>query len=114
MLDGRVLGASQVEYKPFGKLPPKRELTGLPNGSGGVWLSTGLPNGERFDLLDACGNLWQLVGIREWLRGFQAPLGRQFMFGLSFSASRCEDCRTSARFLQNRLETQCRLLIFRV
>ena len=25
-LDGRVLGASQVEYKPFGKLPLKREL----------------------------------------------------------------------------------------
>ena len=25
MLDGRVLGASQVEYKPFGKLPLKRE-----------------------------------------------------------------------------------------
>ena len=26
MLDGRVLGASQVEYKPFGKPPLKREL----------------------------------------------------------------------------------------
>ena len=26
MLDGRVLGASQVEYKPFGKLPLKREI----------------------------------------------------------------------------------------
>ena len=26
MLDGQVLGASQVEYKPFGKLPLKREL----------------------------------------------------------------------------------------
>ena len=26
MLDGQVLGASQVEYKPFGKPPPKREL----------------------------------------------------------------------------------------
>ena len=26
MLDGRVLGASQVKYKPFGKLPLKREL----------------------------------------------------------------------------------------
>ena len=26
MLDGRVLGASQVEYKPFGKLPLKREV----------------------------------------------------------------------------------------
>ena len=25
MLDGRVLGASQVEYKPFVKLPLKRE-----------------------------------------------------------------------------------------
>ena len=25
MLDGRVLGVSQVEYKPFGKLPLKRE-----------------------------------------------------------------------------------------
>ena len=25
MLDGRVLGASQVEYKPFGKRPLKRE-----------------------------------------------------------------------------------------
>ena len=25
MLDGRVLGASQVEYKPFGKPPVKRE-----------------------------------------------------------------------------------------
>ena len=25
MLDGRVLGASQVEYKPFGKPPLKRE-----------------------------------------------------------------------------------------
>ena len=25
MLDGQVLGASQVEYKPFGKLPLKRE-----------------------------------------------------------------------------------------
>ena len=29
MLDGRVLGASQVEYKPFGKLPLKRELAQL-------------------------------------------------------------------------------------
>ena len=29
MLDGRVLGASQVEYKPFGKPPLKRE-TGRP------------------------------------------------------------------------------------
>ena len=28
MLDGRVLGASQVEYKPFGKLPVKREWLG--------------------------------------------------------------------------------------
>ena len=28
MLDGRVLGASQVEYKPFGKPPLKRELSG--------------------------------------------------------------------------------------
>ena len=27
MLDGRVLGASQVEYKPFGKPPPKREAS---------------------------------------------------------------------------------------
>ena len=26
MLDGRVLGASQVEYKPFGKPPLKREI----------------------------------------------------------------------------------------
>ena len=26
MLDGRVLGASQVAYKPFGKLPLKREV----------------------------------------------------------------------------------------
>ena len=26
MLDGRVLGASQVEYKPFGKPPLKREF----------------------------------------------------------------------------------------
>ena len=26
MLDGRVLGASQVEYKPFGKPPLKREV----------------------------------------------------------------------------------------
>ena len=26
MLDGRVLEASQVEYKPFGKPPLKREL----------------------------------------------------------------------------------------
>ena len=25
MLDGRVLGASQVEYKPFGKPPLQRE-----------------------------------------------------------------------------------------
>ena len=25
MLDGRVLGASQVEYKPFGKPPLKRD-----------------------------------------------------------------------------------------
>ena len=29
MLDGRVLGASQVEYKPFGKPPLKRERRGL-------------------------------------------------------------------------------------
>ena len=28
MLDGRVLGASQVEYKPFGKPPLKRESFG--------------------------------------------------------------------------------------
>ena len=28
MLDGRVLGASQVEYKPFGKPPLKREPEG--------------------------------------------------------------------------------------
>ena len=34
MLDGRVLGASQVEYKPFGKLPLKREVGEL--GSRGV------------------------------------------------------------------------------
>ena len=26
MLDGRVLGASQVEYKPFGRPPLKREI----------------------------------------------------------------------------------------
>ena len=26
MLDGQVLGASQVEYKPFGKPPLKREV----------------------------------------------------------------------------------------
>ena len=31
MLDGRVLGASQVEYKPFGKLPLKREVKVLVN-----------------------------------------------------------------------------------
>ena len=29
MLDGRVLGASQVEYKPFGKLPLQREVPGM-------------------------------------------------------------------------------------
>ena len=29
MLDGRVLGASQVEYKAFGKLPLKREIPGM-------------------------------------------------------------------------------------
>ena len=29
MLDGRVLGASQVEYKPFGKFPLKREAYAL-------------------------------------------------------------------------------------
>ena len=29
MLDGRVLGASQVEYKPFGKPPLKREIPGM-------------------------------------------------------------------------------------
>ena len=29
MLDGRVLGASQVEYKPFGKPPRKRETPGM-------------------------------------------------------------------------------------
>ena len=45
---------------------------------------------------------------REWLRGSQAPLGRQFMFGLSFSASRCQVRRTSARFLQDRLESVSR------
>ena len=28
MLDGRVLGASQVEYKPFGKPPLKERDTG--------------------------------------------------------------------------------------
>ena len=28
MLDGRVLGASQVEYEPFGKPPLQRELGG--------------------------------------------------------------------------------------
>ena len=28
MLDGRVLEASQVEYKPFGKPPLKREVAG--------------------------------------------------------------------------------------
>ena len=28
MLDGRALGASQVEYKPFGKPPLKRERAG--------------------------------------------------------------------------------------
>ena len=26
MLDGRVLGASQVEYRPFGKPPLQREM----------------------------------------------------------------------------------------
>ena len=30
MLDGRVLGASQVEYKPFGKPPLKREVPQQP------------------------------------------------------------------------------------
>ena len=29
MLDGRVLGASQVEYKPFGKPPLQREVPGM-------------------------------------------------------------------------------------
>ena len=29
MLDGRVLGASQVEYKPFGKPPLQREILKL-------------------------------------------------------------------------------------
>ena len=29
MLDGRVLEASQVEYKPFGKPPLKREVRGM-------------------------------------------------------------------------------------
>ena len=28
MLDGQVLGASQVEYEPFGKTPLKREVPG--------------------------------------------------------------------------------------
>ena len=30
MLDGRVLEASQVEYKPFGKPPLQREIQGFP------------------------------------------------------------------------------------
>ena len=29
MLDGRVLEASQVEYKPFGKPPLQREIQGM-------------------------------------------------------------------------------------
>ena len=29
MLDGRVLGASQVEYKPFGNPPLKKEIPGM-------------------------------------------------------------------------------------
>ena len=29
MLDGRVLEASQVEYKPFGKPPLQREVAGM-------------------------------------------------------------------------------------
>ena len=29
MLDGRALEASQVEYKPFGKPPLKREIPGM-------------------------------------------------------------------------------------
>ena len=32
MLDGRVLEASQVEYKPFGKPPLQRECSYLQNG----------------------------------------------------------------------------------
>ena len=39
MLDGRVLGASQAEYKPFGKPPLKREACHLAHktGAGPVW-----------------------------------------------------------------------------
>ena len=29
MLDGRVLGASQVEYKPFGKPPLNKKIPGM-------------------------------------------------------------------------------------
>ena len=49
MLDGRVLGASQVEYKPFGKPPLKRELRRLPlwvgMRDGAHWSGTA-PSGE--------------------------------------------------------------------
>ena len=39
MLDGRVLGASQVEYKPFGKPPLKREAS-YPFASGPMRLAS--------------------------------------------------------------------------
>ena len=42
MLDGRVLGASQVEYKPFGKPPPSKERA-PPSKSAAVTVPSGTP-----------------------------------------------------------------------
>ena len=61
MLDGRVLGASQVEYKPFGKPPLKRE----------VQASSDLTNPEQAVILE------NLV-----VNGIKTPFGNVVFFYL--------------------------------
>ena len=53
MLDGRVLEASQVEYKPFGKPPLQRELGG--------WYVRHTTFSERYT--PACTREFELKGI---------------------------------------------------
>ena len=62
MLDGRVLGASQVEYKPFGKPPLQREVeASIPSAPGTQLMMSQSPTTKQCPVISATGSIVRSV-----------------------------------------------------
>ena len=111
---GRVLGASQVEYKPFGKRPLKRETSSLEFGGRNV-SEHYLPvfGGKRANLEARAAHLTPdtknaLFGVRRFRRFLlQKRSGDEAATSLVTSSAGCKLCSFGAFCDQSFLPTSC-------